>query len=169
MSINPRWALIVFLATSNGSALAACNNAIPQSTPDEAFTIHGDGTVTHNKTGLTWMRCALGQTWSGATCSGLAQAYDWQSALQAAHGYAFAGYSDWRLPNKNELASIVEDACFNPAINIVIFPNDPASFVWSSSPSVAYSGAWGVNFSDGYVDGFGSEPSGPVRLVRGGQ
>jgi hypothetical protein len=58
-----------------------------------------------------WMRCALGQNWNGATCTGSGQAYTWQAALQAAEGSSFAGYSDWRLPDIKELSSIVEQAC----------------------------------------------------------
>jgi hypothetical protein len=30
-------------------------------TPTNAFTDNGDGTVTHQLTGLTWMRCSVGQ------------------------------------------------------------------------------------------------------------
>ena len=100
-----------------------------------------------------WMRCELGQTWDGTTCSGSSQAYQWSAALQAADGYAFADYSDWRVPNKNELASIVERACYNPAINTMAFPDAPASDVWSSSPICHHSDhAWVVDFGYGYVD-----------------
>ncbi len=126
--------VLLFTLAATEMAVADCNNAIPKTTPDNAFTLHNNGTVTHNTTGLMWMRCQLGQTWDGTTCSGSSQGYTWSAALQAADSYAFSGYSDWRLPNKNELASIVERACFNPAINSTAFPNTPASYVWSSSP-----------------------------------
>ena len=121
--------VLLFTLAATELAVADCNTAIPKATPDNAFTVYNNGTVTHNKTGLMWMRCELGQTWDGttSTCGGTSQGYQWSAALQAADGYAFAGYSDWRLPNKNELASIVEWACINPAINTLVFPNIPNS------------------------------------------
>ena len=170
MLIKQCFVLLFTLAATN-MATAACNNASPKTTPDSAFILHNNGTVTHNKTGLMWMRCELGQTWDGATCSGSSQIYQWSAALQAAEGYAFAGYSDWRVPNKNELVSIVELACYSPAINTMAFPGAPASDVWSSSPYADYSYlAWYVAFNDGYVNNF-SNKTGTyhVRLVRGGQ
>lgn len=101
--------------------------------------------------------------------SGSAPGFLWQPALQAAETHTFAGYSDWRLPNKNELASIVEEACVNPAINTLAFPNAHASYVWSSA-TYAYgsNGACYVHFNHGYV-GSSNKTDGHVRLVRGGQ
>ena len=161
--------VLFFMLSTLAEATADCNPAIPKTTPDETFSLHDDGTVTHQTTGLMWMRCVLGQTWNGATCSGSAQTYNWQTALQITEGYVFAGYSDWRLPNKNELASIVEEACYSPSINTLAFPNTPASYVWSSS-SFAYNSdyAWTVYFYDGYVPNF-KYSNAHVRLVRGGQ
>lgn len=158
------------------SALGECNNAIPRTTPDQAFSIHDDGTVTHNITGLMWMRCLLGQTWTGTTCSGNAQVYNWAAALYAAEAFSFADYNDWRLPNKNELASLVERACYKPAINTTAFPNAYAegkvsSPNWSSSENPNFSHtAWYVLFDSGTV-GVSSYMAGEffVRLVRGGQ
>lgn len=162
--------VLMFTLVVTNMAMAICNTAIPKTTSDESFAQHDNGTVTHNKTGLMWMSCVLGQIWDGVTCSGSAQGYTWQNALQASAGYAFAGYNDWRLPNKNELVSIVEEACYDPAINTLVFPNDPASYVWSSSPYVGYRYyAWNVGFGNGAV-GYGSKAYGYyVRLVRSGQ
>ena len=170
MLIKQCFVLLFTLAAANMAA-AVCNTAIPKTTPDNAFTLHNNGTVTHNKTGLMWMRCELGQTWDGATCSGSSQVYTWSAALQVAEGYAFSGYSDWRVPNKNELASIVELACFNPAINTLAFPDAPASDVWSSSPHAASNsdGALDVYFYNGGVGSKRKTASTSVRLVRGGQ
>ena len=164
--------LLLFLMILGSQSLQAqiCNNAIPKTTPDNAFALHNNGTVTHNKTGLMWMRCELGQTLDGTTCGGSGQNYTWQSALQAADSYTFAGYSDWRLPNKNELASIVEQACYSPAINTLVFPNATSSDVWSSSPVADNSNnALVVNFNLGHGNSNAKTLSHPVRLVRGGQ
>lgn len=163
-------AAILVLATH--SVAATCRSDITASTPDKDFTLHNDGTVTHNSTSLMWMRCSLGQIWDGSTCTGTASTFTWTNALGSAQIHSFAGYSDWRLPNKNELASLVERRCVDPAINSIVFPNTSGSlrWFWSSSPYARDSdGAWGVNFLNGYFDGIAKPGHNQVRLVRAGQ
>lgn len=153
---------------ANGSCTNE-NTAIPFSTPSSDFTIYDNGTVTHNTTGLMWMRCSIGQTWQGERCTGVASDFTWQQALTQG-GTNYAGYSDWRLPNKNELASIVELRCYNPSINNAIFPDTWGYGFWSSSPNASNSyGAWSVHFSDGDVDYNKSDYGYYVRLVRARQ
>jgi hypothetical protein len=60
------------------------------------FVDNGDGTVTDEATGLTWM-----QTDSQ-------QAIAWQEALATCQDLSWAGFEDWRLPNAKELQSIVD-------------------------------------------------------------
>jgi hypothetical protein len=153
------------------------NANVIESTPLSDFTDYLNGTVTHAKTGLMWKQCAEGQTWSnGVTCTGTATTANWADALKAANTAntaAFAGYTDWRLPNKKELASIVEDCGYEPAINQTAFPATPRWWpFWSGSsyaPNPAY--AWTVRFQDyGGLTVQGYKASGNfVRLVRGGQ
>ena len=155
-------------AVANGSCINE-NTAIPFSTPSSDFTIYDNGTVTHNTTGLMWMRCSIGQTWEGEKCTGEASGFTWRQALTQ-NGTAYAGYSNWRVPNKNELASIVEQRCYNPSINEAIFPGTPASRFWSSS-SVASSSnsASYVSFDVGSVGYNGKNANGHVWLVRARQ
>ena len=136
-------------------------------TPTSDFIDNGDGTVTHKLTGLVWMRCAMGQTWDGTSCTGTAQTYTYDQTLVKTN---FAGKSDWRLPNKTELTSIVERDNYTPAINTSLFPNSPSDWYWSVSPDASDSGdAWLVSFFDGY-DGWSNRSSNHfVRLVRAGQ
>ena len=149
-------------------ALICTDLTIPPSNPDSAYTINGDGTVSDTRNGLMWKRCAEGQ--SGPTCSGTASSLSWVAALKLAASSAFLGYSDWRLPNAKELASLTEVCRRNPAINEHIFPATPSSYFWSGSPLAGYSNyAWDVNFYYGYVNGYGRNGDGSVRLVRGGQ
>jgi len=54
------------------------------STPIERFTDNGDGTLFDLEPDLTWMRCSLGQVWTGKTCTGTPATYTWKSAQEAA-------------------------------------------------------------------------------------
>jgi hypothetical protein len=67
---------------------------------------HDDGAVKDVNTGLTWMRFLIGQEWDGTKCVGVPSIHDWHSALSM-HP-KFAGYDDWRLPEFDELESIVD-------------------------------------------------------------
>ncbi len=160
---------VLFIVSFGMAQAQTCNPSIPLSMPDSDFVDNGDGTVTHNKTGLMWSQCLLGQ--SGSDCSnGSAIGYNWQQALEAADASTLAGYSDWRLPTVKELDSIVEEACYDPAINLNVFPNALALTVWSSTPNVNTPyWAWGLYFNTG-VGGKGAKSNEfNVRLVRGGQ
>lgn len=156
-----------------GLALAqTCRyDSIPASTPNSDFERYTDGTALHKTTGLTWKRCLEGQSWNNntATCTGEPQIYTWQSALQTAEAGSFAGQSDWRLPNIKELQTLVEEACYDPAINLQVFPYMPAYAVWSGSPDAGYLYfAWFVYFYYGNGGNYDKYGSYHVRLVRGG-
>lgn len=135
---NAHISLTIALALLAGKdALAVCNPDVTITKPDNIYTVHGDGTVTDNETGLMWMQCSLGL--SGSNCaSGTAVFINWKEALEAVvlvnDGEGTYGYTDWRLPNVNELGSLAETACYDPAINTTIFPNTQSQHYWSSSP-----------------------------------
>src|SRR5690625_7216461 len=117
-----------------------------------------------------WKRCSEGQGWDGSTCTGSASIFNWADALNHVLALPVAGHEDWRLPNINELESLVEDCTYGPAINTDIVPNAPSSHFWSASPNAFdSSGAWSVYFGDGVS--YDSDRSSylRVRAVRGGQ
>jgi len=158
--------ILIFFITSAGAA-QTCIDSIKDSANVASFTLNSDGTTVDNTTGLMWMRCSLGQKWDGNTCSGTAKTFSWAEGLKVAAGYEFSGYADWRLPNKNELESIVEDRCFSPAINAEVFPATPLAYFWSSSPYAAVShGAWSVDFVYGTVNASVKSGLMHIRLVR---
>lgn len=156
--------------------LFACNSSVTSTAPASRYTDNLDGTVTDNVTGLMWKQCSEGQSGAACDAGGAATNWYWQGALALAqlvntvNVTGFAGYADWRLPNRNELASLVENKCFDPAINRTAFPNTLAYGYWSASPhGGSPDKAWYVNFDEGYVH-FGSKTNlFYLRVVRGGR
>lgn len=166
--------LLLTAALSVGPVHAQCaggneNTFVPASTPASDFEAQADGTLLHRPTRRVWQRCALGQTWDGATCTGAPTRLNWSAALAAAEDHAQAGFDDWRLPNRNELASIIEDRCFVPALNAAAFPDAPNDVYWTGSPVTAtVEEAWRVDFADGLIEPASTGTLHAVRLVRGG-
>jgi len=162
---------IVLLLFSSPVTFAACTASIIASTPTADFVNHGNGTVTHTKTGLMWKQCSEGL--SGVGCAtGAATFHTWQAALQLAEalnaGGGFVGFADWRVPNIKELNSIVERQCNTPAINVTIFPATVSSLYWSASLSGTGSVS-AIHFSGGGYFANNKNNNHYVRLVRGGQ
>ncbi len=157
------------LGLAHSDARAACDPALPATTPDERFIIDAAADlVTDKVTGLVWQRCSVGQ--SGSDCSsGSAINVNWPDALQAAQDSTVAGYTDWRLPNAKELASIIEFRCYGPTVNSSVFPGTLSGSYWSSSPQERYNNfARMVSFHIGYVYQDIKSRTYHVRLVRGG-
>ena len=80
---------------------------------------------------------------------------------------ALCGYTDWRLPTKEELEGILASSG-SPKIDTTWFPNtQQASSYWSSSPYVGYSYlTWYVYFNNGSVYYYLRVSNNYVRLVR---
>jgi len=168
--------LAVPLAGSANPALQqTCDTgSYPLSTPTSRFQEHDDGTVTDSQSNLMWLRCSIGQEWSGTDCVGSAGEFSWSEAQELAKAENARGthfYSDWRLPKLQELATIAERQCRNPRINLALFPQTPAAAYWSltlrpgadaqDSAFVLSFGAEGVGFER-------TDARHHVRLVRSG-
>ncbi|MBQ4437677.1 DUF1566 domain-containing protein [bacterium] len=76
---------------------------------------------------------------------------NWKSALAYCQNLDYAGYSDWRLPNKNELVTLVDYSRADPASS---FPGMTSEKLISSTFTVSYGGAGdaiAVNMANGLV------------------
>lgn len=162
-------ALVICFATFSVSAQTCLTNA-ERTTPTADFTDHNDGTVTHEKTGLTWRRCPVGQTYnmSSGACDGSLSGFTWNNALAEAESSSFSGSSDWRLPNPKELASLIEFACDSPTANTEIFPYAGGSYFWTSSPfaGMAQDRAWALQFDTSPTQARDKNSLYPIYLVR---
>ncbi len=167
---------LLLLAMGSTPALATqtCDTSIyPLSAPTARFTDNGDGTVNDTATHMMWMRCSLGQTWTGSTCEGTPAPLSWDAAQAAATALnkqgGYAKHGDWRMPRIPELANIIERQCASPRTNIAIFPSTPAGFYWTASERHGKG-----NENEAYVLSFGPEGTAGdpkseqhfVRLVR---
>jgi len=116
--------------------------------------------VTDNLTGLMWVRAP---SVTPAT---------WTAALSSANGLTLCGFSDWRLPNVNELESLVNGEVVEPAtfLNTQNFSGVQVDSYWSSSSSAgSAANAWFVSMDDGGVGANLKSGSGWVWPVRAGQ
>ena len=126
--------------------------------PDPRFTTNGDQTITDNLTGLIWS--PDGQTWGPGGCPGIGLTKTWQAALdhvECLNTNSYLGYNDWRLPNVNELKSLLHYAESDSAtwLNTHGFTRVQGTVYWSSDTCVAYDPlttyAWYVRLGDGWV------------------
>ena len=70
---------------------------------------------------------------------------DWPSAMAFCEGLTYAGYSDWRLPSREELGGICDDGRHSG-----LFANTKTTFYWTASTDVPDTGkAWQVDFYSG--------------------
>lgn len=132
------------------------------------LVINGDGTATDPATGLMWEQKTNDggpndkenkYTWEGALA--------WVAGLNAVN---FLGYSDWRLPDRNELQTLVNYSRSSPAIVTPLTSDTVSSSYWSSTTSAddTYR-AWRVNFVNGEVTRNTKSYSCYVRAVHSGQ
>jgi len=146
-----------------------------------AYVDNGNGTITDSNTGLMWEKLS-----DDGTIHDWNNTYIWANAFAVKiaalnGGSGFAGHTDWRLPNINELESIRNRGTFNPAVSAAFNTGcTPGCTVtscsctqsdgyWSSSSS-AYgpSLAWYVAFYYGYSSSVFKTDGNYVRAVRGG-
>jgi hypothetical protein len=104
------------------------------------FVDNGDGTITDQTSGLTWM-----QNDSGAN------GMNWVDALAYCENMRFAGYEDWRLPNAKELQGIVDYSRSPAATNsAAIDPLFNATVISDSEGQPTYGYYWtGTTHLDG--------------------
>ena len=128
-----------------------------------AKTLDGDDVVIDLATGLMWPADGNGGgCYSGGQLS-------WDTANIFCEGLDFAGFTDWRLPNIRELASLVDYGQITICIDPTFFPNTKVDVYWSSSTYVGdILKAWPIHFGTGNNRLFAKTDTYYLRAVRGG-
>lgn len=166
-NLYTRLYVCLMLAVLSFEVVAECNNALAVDTPSQRFALL-EGVTVDRASGLMWSRCTLGLQWQQGTCVAVGDTqWSWGDALLHVASIEYAGYSDWRLPNRKELESIVERACTSPALNEEVFPAAEIGLYWTSTPNVGRPDAsWVVDFTNGSHRNLQKTELGYVRLVR---
>ncbi|MBF0190024.1 MAG: DUF1566 domain-containing protein [Magnetococcales bacterium] len=147
---------------------------------DSRFSDNGDGSITDNLTGLSWLQ--------NANCWGN---LNWIEALDqvTALNSRTAGYNcttsptytgtatDWRLPNRRELSSLLHMGRYSPAIPVPTSglpapENVQNDWYWTSTSyaiSQPVNNAWAVNLDSAAIASASKSQSYDVWPVRGGQ
>ena len=123
---------------------------------DGRYCDNGNGTISDNSTGLVWQQMDDGRERT------------WLHAIAYCQGLKLAGKSDWRLPNIDELESIVDKTGKGTAINTAFFREARPEHFWSSTVYEGdMKGARYVNFGSGSTTGWHDKTkSNNVRCVR---
>ena len=124
------------------------------------FYDNGNGTVTDNLTGLVWLKNAnctdtMGGVEKGSGNLTWSNALTWSNSLASGACGLTDGSTagDWRLPNREELESLIDFSRFNPALPAGHpFSNVQSNYYWSSTTSASFTVfAWAVYLWNGYV------------------
>ncbi len=128
--------------------------------PNPRFTESGE-CVTDNLTGLMWAKSANLPN----------ETKTWQQALDYANNLSLCGYTDWRLPNRKELLSLIDFSKYNPALSEGHpFTNVRSDIYWSSNTHANNTSvAWDVYMSSGIMYVSNKSDNYYVWPVRAGQ
>lgn len=171
----------------------AGSDGVLQKGISRSYTDNGDGTITDNRTGLMWEKkdesggiheARNFYTWSSAYGGFMMDGTITTTFLATLNsGGGFAGYTDWRIPNRFELESLIDLAIPTFTIDPIFYTNcqpgctlmtcscNMGGGYWSST-TFPYNGlpthAWNVAFFTGIVYWEQKSDGLYVRAVRGG-
>lgn len=137
-------------------------NPVGSGLPNEAsYTDGGDGTVVDDVTGLVWQQQAPDGD------------FTWQEAIDYCDTLDLGGRSDWRLPSRIEMTSIVDYSRSGTKVDSTAFPGAPGGFFKTASEWIlsidgrsTLDVAWAFNVSDGIVsNNYDKSNPGRVRCV----
>jgi uncharacterized protein DUF1566 len=149
----------------DGAEFARCVSTSKQGPMPNQYTLLAGGEVQDNETGLIWVQATSPET------------HTQTDALSYCQNLGLNGHT-FRLPSVKELSTLVDEnppiTAVSPAINKTMFPDTKAngwyisSSKWAGPADKSSSGAWALNYEDGFTDpGYSNHfTDGWVRCVR---
>jgi len=159
--------LLIMFMLINANGIAVTNdtsgtNGTESDSEKGLENASANGIVSDSETGLQW------QDDYNDNHNNIKEA-TWTDALTYCETLTLEGNNDWRLPNFNELYSIVDKSRINPATNFT-FKHVVSYYYWSSTTDTSYrNNAWAIHFSYGNGNHYHKSNSYYVRCVRDGQ
>lgn len=136
--------------------------------PDSAEAATGWMMVKDTNTGLIWEVKSLNEK----SINPYNKKYSLKEAYQhieTLNKHQYGGYSDWRLPHREELRSIVQYDDNKPTIHTHYFPGTLIDLYWSDDSFAPNKNMqWGIYFGYGCSICFSNDRFYLVRAVRGG-
>ncbi len=112
----------------------------PESPPASWFTDNGDGTVSDSQSNLMWQK----EDSSGANT--------WPDAIAYCQGLVLAGHTDWRIPSRFELETLMDFSTEKPSLPVVLGGQKTEHHWTAAALTGGVSYAWFVDFYDGKID-----------------
>lgn len=146
-----------------------CSTNVGVAWPNPRFAVQSDtNVVLDNLTGLMWTRNA-----------NLDGKKNWDNAIDYCYGLNHGGYDDWRLPNRQEILTLIDDGFFDPALCNTEgtaqwttdnpFTRVQPTYYWLSTTYVHFSDyAWYVDMINGQMERDDKTETHYVWPVRGG-
>jgi hypothetical protein len=122
------------------------------------FVINTNGTISDTHTGLMWQK------------DDFQNPLTWEEAITQFNDLVLANHTDWRMPTREELRSIVDYSRITPSIFVNEFPNTVLGNYWTSTAHPFQENhVWCIHFYNGN-DNYQSKNNAYFsRAVRGGQ
>ena len=144
---------------NTANAISKISN-LSKSKAISGFTDNNNGTITDLYTGLMWVKDGNGLASNNGTTSTWNETVYFIDDLNSTTTELFAGYDDWRLPNFEELASIIDYSKNSPIIDENYFPDTKSAKYWTSDkinlnvnyPTDNPYRIYSVDFNNGYID-----------------
>jgi len=122
--------------------------------------------VKDNITGLLW------EVKTAKNALGSYTFVEVEKFVKTINGQKLCGETNWRLPQIQELQSIVDYSVPlpNPNIDLTFFPNSTSKIYWSATPYAKnINDVWGIYFEDGRIFEQDKKTSAAIHLVSSAQ